>query len=391
MSYVKYVFKLSFKNKLNFIPILLPIIIILFFAIMNSNASENTSYINSINQEVQIMSNLYSDYQNLLENETLSEEDFEGISIAADNLRDNLNLSNQSIEYAKNGNWTESLTLQLQLLQDNVLSNIENGSSVYDESYVRSMYNRKATYEILAENNIEPEFSGIEIKGFTFTFRMMDILFPAILTTCLIALLSNIFGGNLVDRMDIEDMFPVNQVKWQISKILLCFFICFILCMIWYGVSLLVSTLLNGPGSLNYPINIFSDSYIDTLPLSLVISKTIILQILSILFLVSTVYLISILVKNQLSTLFISTVLLVGPILLTGNIAPLSHILHLLPTTYFNATRVITNQLAFENNNVNISFYTGIYVLLLSSIIMLLAILILKKYHETNQLFHKAN
>lgn len=66
MSYVTYLMKLSFKNKLNFFPIVLPIIIIGFFAIMNTRASENTSYINSIGKEVQIMNDLHVGYLKIL-------------------------------------------------------------------------------------------------------------------------------------------------------------------------------------------------------------------------------------------------------------------------------------------------------------------------------------
>lgn len=66
MSYVTYLMKLSFKNKLNFFPIVLLIIIIGFFAIMNTSASENTSYINSIGKEVQIMNDLHVGYLKIL-------------------------------------------------------------------------------------------------------------------------------------------------------------------------------------------------------------------------------------------------------------------------------------------------------------------------------------
>lgn len=389
MSYARYLLKLSFKNKLNFFPIILPIGIIIFLAMMNTSAKENTSYINSVGKEIHIMNTLHSDYQSILEEETLSEEDIEGMTLAISNLENNLALSQQSVDYAVNGNWSESLNIQLDLLEKNALANIENGTSLTEESYVRSMYNRKASYDILAEHNLEPEFSGIETKGFTFTYRMMDILFPAIFTICLITLLSNIFGGNLMDRLDIEDMFPVNQLKWQLKKITLVYLISLLLCFMWYGLSLTISTLLNGSGSLHYPVNIYTDTFLETLPVSTLMGNGILLQSLAILFVVTTVYLISLLVKNQLTTLFVSAIILIGPILLTGNVAPLGIILHLLPTTYFNAIRVLTNQLAVENNNVNIKFGTGIYVLLLSVLLMVAIILCIKKHHEKNQLFNK--
>lgn len=150
MSYVTYLLKLSFKNKLNFFPIVLPIIIIGFFAIMNTSASENTSYVNSIGKEIQIMNDLHAGYLKILEEDTLSEDDFNSMSIATSSLENNMALSKGAIEYAKEGNWSDSLEIQLSLLEKNVLANIENGMTTPNESYVRAMYNRKASYEILA-------------------------------------------------------------------------------------------------------------------------------------------------------------------------------------------------------------------------------------------------
>ena len=117
--------------------------------------------------------------------------------------------------------------------------------------------------------------------------------------------------------------------------------------------------------------------------------QAILLQIISILFLVAVVYLIALLTKNRISTFFISIISIIGPVLLTSNLVPFAKFLHLLPTTYFNATSVITNQLAFDNRNPNINFYNGCLILSIFSIIVVLIIVLLKVHHEKQQLFNR--
>lgn len=230
---------------------------------------------------------------------------------------------------------------------------------------------------------------GAETKGISFTYRMMDIAYPAIFTMCLIAFFSSLLSSGIVDGMDLEDMFPVNQITWQIKKVGICFLMGLFLYMIWLGTSFVMATLMNGVGSINYPIILFSDNYSETIPVKSVIADTFILQALTILFLVLFVYLIAILTKNQLSTLFISSITMIGLVLLTGNIAPLGSYLHLFPTTYFNATRVISQQLAVENNNIHITLSNGVWVLVVSSLIILGIILLIKKRHQSHHVFNR--
>ncbi len=356
---------------------------------MNTNALSNLGYTRSIMNEVQIMENLAKDYEQILEEDTLNQEDFRAITLASDSLAKNIQKSRKSIDFAIEENWRDSLNIQLELLEENVLNNIESGVATSGDDYIRSMYNRKAIYEELALHNVEPEVAGAETKGITFTFRMMDIAYPAILTICLIAFFSSVLCSGFVDGMDLEDMFPVNQITWQIKKVCICFLMGIFLYLVWLSISFVIATLMNGVGSINYPITLHSDNYTDTSPVISVITDAFILQALTILFLVLFVYLIAILTKNQLSTLFISSVTIIGLVLLTGNIAPLGRYLHLFPTTYFNATRVITQQLANENNNTHISLTNGILILIVSCIIIMGIILLIKKWHQSNHVFNR--
>lgn len=185
-------------------------------------------------------------------------------------------------------------------------------------------------------------------------------------------------------------MFPVNQASWQIKKILMNFFMGFSIYMIWLIITFLVSSQVNGMGSFKYPVNLYTENFTGTSPVISIMTQALILQIIAILFIVLVVYLVALLTKNQLITIFVSTVSLVGVVLLTTSFEPLNGIFHLLPTTYFNATRVATNQLAFQLSNSNITTTNGIFVLSFFSIIFTLLIIIIKRNYEKKTTISKS-
>lgn len=217
----------------------------------------------------------------------------------------------------------------------------------------------------------------------------MENIFPTFFTLCLIALISNIICSNFVSKMDIEDMFPIDQISWQLKKLGILFFISLFIYLAWLITTFFLASMFNGSGSPRYPIHLFTDTYVDTSPVTVVMAQALILQSLAILFLILFVYLLALLSRNQLATYFIATVSLVGLILLTGNLVPLAKYLHLFPSTYFHATRVVTHQLAFENINPNITLNMGLLVLTIASISLMILILLIKTHHERHQLFKK--
>lgn len=389
MNYNKYLFQLGFKNKFNFIPILLPVVFMLAILFMNSKIHVHSGYIPSLKVNIELLESISANDEKRPTTGTPSQEDLETLDYSNGAFEQTIEKHHKSIDYANEGNWRESLKLQLELLEESDIQNIEKATLFSEHDYKRFVYNKKATYEILAKENLEPEINGHEIKGITFAYRMIDNLFPAIFTLCMIAFFSNIFSSSLIDKMDIEDMFPVNQKKWQVQKIANFFLMGVFLNLIWISLAFLIAGLVNGFGSLNYPINLVTDNLTDTSPVISVMAQAALLQLLAILFLILAVYLIALLSKKSMSTLFISLITVVGPILLTGYLVPLSKYLHLSPTTYFHALRVVTNQLAFENTNPHIHLVTGLIVLSISSALLFGGILFIKVRHEQHQLFNR--
>lgn len=379
MIYSKYILKVGFKNKLNLIPLLIPIVIMVFLMIMNTQAIKSTGYVPLLKDGIGIMEGALQRQEGILKDEpNLSEQDEKEIAEANTALGENIQLTKQSITLAEEGRWTDSLAIQLKLMEENELHDIENGNIPDNENFAQHTFMKYSAYKQLSKLNAEPQYDGLEMKGTNYVYRMMDSIFPIIFLLCLIALISNVVNSSIIGRIDIEKLFPENPVKFHLKKISILTLFGLIFYLFFIGAAFVLSSVLNGVGTLQYPINIYDTGFDQTKPLIDIVTRAGILQLLSLLFVISCVYLISILAKSGLTTLFVSTVAILGPIILTGQIAPIAKYLHILPTTYVNSIRVVTNQLAFENKNSLINFGNGILVLLISNLLIISIILVIK-------------
>lgn len=374
LTYTRYLLKLGVKNKLNLIPLLIPILIMIVLFIMNTQALEKSGYLAFLNEDLQLVDN-QNDQQKSQELGTY--------------LTKNIELKKKSIELAKEEKWSESLAIQVDLMKETELQDIDNYKLSSNEDLVNNIYMRYARYTKLMALNAEPQLEGIETKGFNFVYRMMDSIFPLVFTLCLIAFISTIFNASVIGRIDTEQLFPETPFVLYMKKISMLTIISFLFYFLFLGSSFILSSIINGTGTLDYPINLFMGNFMRTVPILKVLIKANILQFFSILFIVSAVSFISTLAKNGLTTLFISIIALLSAILLTGKIAPVNAVLHLLPTTYVNAIQVVTNKLAFETYNSAITFTTGIVVLLVSSIILMTTTTGIKLYIRKREMLLK--
>lgn len=379
MIYSKYILKVGFKNKLNLIPLLIPVAIMIFLMIMNTQAIKSTGYVPLLKDGIGIMEGALQRQEGILKDEpNLSEQDEKEIAEANTALGENIQLTKQSITLAEEGRWTDSLAIQLKLMEENELHDLENGNIPDNENFAQHTFMKYSAYKQLSKLNAEPQYDGLEMKGTNYVYRMMDSIFPIIFLLCLIALISNVVNSSIIGRKDIEKLFPENPVKFHLKKIAILTLFGLLFYLFFIGAAFVLSSVLNGVGTLQYPINIYDTGFDQTKPLIDIITRAGILQLLSLLFVICCVYLISILAKSGLTTLFVSTIAILGPIILTGQIAPIAKYLHILPTTYVNSIRVVTNQLAFENKNSLINFGNGMLVLLISNLLIISIILVIK-------------
>ncbi|MGF3183810.1 hypothetical protein ACQV2W_08765 [Facklamia sp. P12934] len=380
--------KQIFKARLNWLPLSVSILVMAFLLVMNTSSESKVGFIASLDDNNEIMQYISSDYEDTLSGD-LDSKDRNKIFEAQESLKQNIAQNLKAIERAKVGDWSEALAIQIDLMERNELADIESKIHNFDENYIRYIYGKYQRYKILQGLNLPPEFEGGESRGYTFLYRMLDTIFPIIFILCLVTLLSDSFTRQFYDQIDLEDLFPVNQVTWQLDKLVKIYLISLLVYGVSFGLFFIVAGLVNGFSSYQYPISIYTDTYRETLPVWRLIAQTSVIHALTILMTVIWVYLIAILTKEKLITLFVSALTLIGGILLTGNIAPLAKVMHFIPTTYFFATRVITQQLAYENVNQAITYQNGLLLVSIVNLFLIALIMLIKskRLHSIIQLF----
>lgn len=393
MNYCTFLSKILVKNKLNVFPVFFPIFIVFFLLIMNTRSQSHVGFIGINKLNNNDMAQVLKEYTGYLEGEKKefvpTEEDLKGMTEASISLKENIKLNETMILYAEQDKWDAALKLRLKLLEKNEIHDIEKGDLDFRGDFVESIYNERATYKELIKYDLSPNTKGTETQGFTFTYRMMDMVFPVLFIICFSAILSNVFCSNFVSKINWELLFPTKMLRLQAQKIVFGFIIGVFTYLVTLVFSFSLASLMNGMSSGNYPINIVTEDFSKTLPIKIVGTEALVLQICALLFTVVFVYSVAILTKTKLTTLFVSVILLGGMVLTTGMIAPVNSISHLMPTTYFKAISVVTNELATECNNMNITFKNGLFTLLLWSIILFFFMIIIQKKSEYSSLWKR--
>lgn len=196
----------------------------------------------------------------------------------------------------------------------------------------------------------------------------MPVLFVIILCFTLNVAFTDRFRNSL----DRSLLLPQKYVRGTTERL----FFGLILALSFYVISCVVAylsaSLLSGQGSFDYPIAINMKSGITTKPVGELLAQTVCLQVLAIIVIVLTLDFVSKMCKRAMPTLFISLLVLIGPVLAVGKIEPLSKWAHILPGTYFNATSITNNYLSILCDNGNINFENGVLVMCVASIGLLI-------------------
>ncbi|KAF1296096.1 hypothetical protein BAU15_12515 [Enterococcus sp. JM4C] len=395
-NYSMYLLKTALKTRLNLIPLLLPVIIVLVLFSLNMRSSATAGYVHDKTREAAMRETSLMNLESVLEDEEMPKAEREELMDGHKQTEARLTLLKDLISFAQQGNWQEALAIETDLMEQYDLPTVNdpeyerNTASVSginlatEQQIVMTAYE---TYKKLGELNLAPEMSGQEKTGLGYMYRMMDSVYPIIFSICLIALLSSVLCVSMIDRLDIEDSFPQSAMRFHTQKSGFLMLFGFAFYLFFLLVPLVIAGITGGIGSLHYPISKQTVGYTGLLSLSEIILKAGLLQVLAIVFVVLIVYLIADLTRSNLSTLFISIVAIIGLVIATGYFEPLNGILHVLPTTYFHSVSVITESLVSMTGNAQISFQMGIIVLSFSSLLVYGLLMIMKYSREKRQLF----
>ena len=183
------------------------------------------------------------------------------------------------------------------------------------------------------------------VYGWTFAFSIWNDVLPWLISILLIVILSAQYSKKFYDQLNIYRLRPISFYHEALKEIGLGLLLALLL---WCSALILafgLGSLFFEPGSLNYPILTFNKSNgFAWLSLISIIGPTCLLQIFSLLSLVTTIYLVTFIFKNKLLSMVMTLLIITGSMIASYFIPFFESAASWLPYTYLQSASVITGQ-----------------------------------------------
>ncbi|HFI0041677.1 TPA: ABC transporter permease [Streptococcus suis] len=363
MTYKKFLFAQLVKNKLTYVPLVLLLLACLGTLFLNHQASQAN------NLGAQIRQNQLTNAQAIEENkarlESLDPETEEYVYISK-SIEDGQAIIASDEEFLKAftaGRWDQVYDFQLDYLSS-AKASLEAHSP--EKDVLEALDREIAYYTALSEIDLPFEDTHFPHTAFQFLPSLFTYIFPALLPVGIAFVLTNVYGGAYADKLDKYRMLPLSRGQRLVQELGVGFGFSFLLFGLVSLVSFLAAGLAFGFGSLQYPTLSYSLDHfqLSFVTIGSVLLPSLLLQILSLVFVSSLVYLISLVTKNRMTALFLSTVSLFAMVWLPSLLNPLFKIAHLLPTTYMRSFEITTGVFQKGIENHVLSWGLGVPVIL---------------------------
>lgn len=376
MAYLKFQLKGILKNKFNYIPLILSISLILICLFSNAANYDKTGLKANLTTTIQENRERISKGKHDLENETNSEASVINIKEIIEMNQQQLQQAEEVINQMDLGNWQSVYGKLLKINSENKQI-VENSKDGYLDIQ-QALENEGMFYQYLKKANIPYQDPDFPTKGLTFMMWSMNNLLPLLVVISIIYLLTQVYSGQFYERINKSSLLPYTKSNAIKQNLLLGIGLGFSVFFLYLIISLVISSAIFGIGSSEYPVlsyAVSSDKFYYQNMQSLYL-PTIILFLSSLVFCILLVYWLNDVLRNQLTALFISLLLILSPMLLIHVIQPMSQIAHLLPTTYLNSLTTTTGMLGKSLSNPQINFITGLQVTVFSCVLMLCLIIV---------------
>ena len=228
-----------------------------------------------------------------------------------------------------------------------------------------------------------PYESDSAVTGIQFLLDLNENYLPVLFSLVMIFVLTYLFTGSYKNGLDISTVLPINRLQSTLTNnivgLLVVSFIFLLLNLLVFGGAASIF----GTGRSDYPYiihHLVNDHLVPgIIPTAKLLPQAAILQLLNFIFMVLFVQLAAKIFHNQLPTLLVSLLLLLGGHFITIFIIPLEKIAQWLPGTYLGALNVVSNQTAYAMDNSAINFSNGVFTLILSSILLFLLVLLIDR------------
>ncbi|MGF3225878.1 hypothetical protein [Facklamia sp. P12932] len=351
------------RSRLNVMPLLILLLSIPTILFLNYKSIDYFSLKNTLIEENVKFDKDIAEINSLIDGQDETNEQINSIDqenlINAKDLKEN---NKKILNALEQKNYQEAYTMMANKIS-NTSSIVEGNSKFYGSSYQEIMealkrdekfYNYLSAHKLKADN-IQPVF------GATFMFSIWNEYMPFLFTFLIIFILSQIFASAFHDKLMIYRLIPDNYFKRFIRNTAIGSLISSTIFFLTLILAYILASLFFDKGSFNYPILIYSEKLAASwIAMSRLISNALILQLVSIITVISTIYLIAMVFKDKMLTMFVALIVILGSMSLSYILVPLQKVAHLIPYNYMQSVAVVTGQI---NNQIEIShlnFNSGI-------------------------------
>lgn len=361
MNYYRFLLKKTVKSRATSVPLLLLLAVIVGLYVINQTSGDFSSYKGGLtdhHEETKDLEEYYVGLQN--DGVAYSADEVASFETGYQDVVEQSMWSAKALQLAEVEKWSEALGYSINLLNQQLEANEQAEGSLFPAEHVAVLKGELEMYEQLQALEQEPDTEGYETFGFTYVFRVMDSLFPVLFVLILAVVLTEVFLNSYKKGMNIEALLPMSFRRLTAKRIWFSSLLAGTVYLSTLAISFVMASLVKGPGHVLYPVLLYSAELPETSPIWIVLVKMLTLQLLGIISLVLLISLISFFIQNNLVSLMITLVIVIGSPMVFKSIEAFHAIAHLNPFTYLASGDVVTRFIMQEINNAEATLGTGI-------------------------------
>ena len=382
MSYASLLLSKIYKNKLNIIPFVLIVIFIVVLYVGNhmSAYAELNDPLYSGEQEIKEIETDITKFQKEITNYETSTQEYQ---ITNDNLmiaKQRKKLLEQKLEAVHKKDWKEYYKNDMALNQI-ALKAVESDAESYGEEVISSLKQKQLFNQHMLNYGLGYDDRFAATQGISYMLQVTKDFMPILMEILIIFIVSSIYCSCFKNNLNIHQLIPNSCLNKQTVRFITGTLIGVLIVLLIELIAYVCGLIGNSSGNLNTPVYIYSLEGIGTYKALIgFIPQLGFLIVLSVAFIVNVISIISTFVKRNMTCLIISFIIIVGTTLAITEIVPLHSFAHIFPMTYLNFYKVITGELTSITSNTNISFLTGVIVLMISNIVLFVLSYTLSQY-----------
>lgn len=281
--------------------------------------------------------------------------------------------------------WASAYHLRIKQNQ-RLIQNDQQVSGNHDSTLRAGLIQENNWYTALAKLNVPEVSATYPTTGIGFTLWLATWIAPILITSMIILICAQLATKPYNAGVDQSSLLPISRAMLTSQTFFSSWLVALISAGVVFGLSLITATIISGVGSVAYPWEMHHHG-ITYHQQGSGIGPIVLLEVLSIGFIVAIVNLVAKGLRKPLPTVFVSLLLLPGINVLTTLLAPLAPIANWLPMTYFSVTDIVSGKMAVTLTNTAISWQHGCWVLLIGTLI-LLTLLYGATFIAGSRLFH---